>query len=182
MMLTAYLGSHHDPRRFVLIVPDDSRGVVLSEWARRWGAEAFTVSMHSDSLVAARRLLALIRKIRPREAKPGGPADPPLVKNLFVNPDGPDGPSHEPKEGVLFIARKSGAPIVPTAAFTATAFRVPRWDHYVVPLPFSRIAVAAGEPLVIPPRESLDRARAELRERLNQVERRAEHLYRTGDA
>jgi lysophospholipid acyltransferase (LPLAT)-like uncharacterized protein len=180
MMMTGYLAAHRDPSRFVLIVPDDPRGVVLSQWARGWGAETFAISMQEDSFVAARRLLALIRKLRPRTDRPQAGAKAPLGKYLYVNPDGPDGPSHRPKDGVLFIARKAGTPIVPTAAYTATAFRIPRWDRYVVPLPYSRIAVAAGEPYVVPPRGSLDRAREELRERLNDVERRAEALYRAG--
>jgi len=163
MMMTGYLRAQQDPSRFVLIVPDDPRGVVLGEWARSWGAETFAISMQEDSLMAARRLLTLIRRLRPDKDRPEAGANSPLVKHLYVNPDGPDGPSHRPKDGVLFIARKSSAPIVPVAAYTATAFRIPRWDRYVVPLPYSRIAVAAGEPLVVPSRGSLDQIREELR-------------------
>ena len=182
MMMTGYLAAHQDPSRFVLVVPDDRRGVVLSQWARGWGAEPFAISMQADSFVAARRLLALIRKIRPRAVRARAGVAAPLVKHLYLNPDGPDGPSHRPKDGVLFIARKSGAPIVPAAAYTATAFRVPRWDKYVIPFPFSRITVVAGEPFVVPARGSLDDARAGLRDRLNDVERRAKALYRAGSA
>jgi len=115
-------------------------------------------------MVAARRLLALIRQMK-------------QGKSLYLNPDGPDGPSHEPKAGVAFIARKAGALIVPAGAFTATGFRVPRWDRYVVPLPFSRITVVLGEPLEVSPEADLEQARMVIQERLNEVERAAEELY-----
>jgi hypothetical protein len=179
MMLVGYLVTH-DLGRYLMVVPDDSRGAVLSVWARRLGATPFTISMKADSLVAARRLLALVRQLKARTDPPGEASHSREGRNLYLNPDGPDGPSHEPKEGVVFIARKAGAPIVPTGAFTATGYRIPRWDRYVVPFPFSRIAIVLGEPMEVPPEADLEEARIALRERLNQVEQAAELLYRTG--
>jgi lysophospholipid acyltransferase (LPLAT)-like uncharacterized protein len=167
MMLAGYIACQEDPSRYVLVVPEDPRGAVLSVWARRLGAIPFPISMEADSMVAARRLLELIRQMR-------------RGKHLYLNPDGPDGPSHEPKRGVVFIARKTGALIVPAATFTATGFRIPRWDRYVVPFPFSRISLVLGEPLEVPPEADLEEARVVLRERLNEVERAAEEMYRAG--
>ena len=167
MMLTGYIAAEEDLSRYVLVVPDDPRGAVLSVWAWRLGVTPFPISMGADSMVAARRLLALIRQVKQGDS-------------LYVNPDGPDGPSHEPKMGVVFIARKAGARIVPAAAYTATGFRIPRWDRYAVPFPFSRITVVLGEPLDVTPDADVEQARYVLQERLNEVERAAEELYRTG--
>jgi len=167
MMLAGYLTAYDDPGRYVMIAPDDSRGAPLSIWAQRMGTIPFVISMKADSMVAARRLLALIRQIK-------------QGRRLVINPDGPYGPSHEPKGGVAFIARKSGALIIPTGAFTAAAYRVPRWDRYVVPFPFSRIALVFGEPLEIAPKADPEQSRGEIRERLNEVERAVEELYRAG--
>lgn len=167
MMLSGYLDAEEDLSQYVVVVPDDRRGEVLSVWVRRLGATPFAISMKADSMVAARRLLSLIRQMK-------------QGKNLYLNPDGPYGPTHEPKKGVVFIARKAGALIVPAGAFTATGFRIPRWDRYVVPFPFSRVAVVLGEPMEVSPSTDLEEARVALRERLNEVERAAEELYRTG--
>jgi lysophospholipid acyltransferase (LPLAT)-like uncharacterized protein len=180
MMVTGFVRTRVDPTHFVLLVPDDPRGIVLDAWARSWGAETFAVSMHAESLVAARRLLTLIRSMRSSGNPGGASAGGACARILYVNPDGPYGPSHVPKDGVLFIARKADAPITPVGAFTATAVHVPRWDRYTIPLPFSRIAVAFGEPLVVPASGSLDAARSELAERLSHAEQRAEELYRAG--
>jgi lysophospholipid acyltransferase (LPLAT)-like uncharacterized protein len=165
MMLTGYIAALEDPSQYLLVVPDDPRGAALSVWAQRLGASPFVISMEADPMVAARRLLTLIRQMK-------------QGKDLYLNPDGPDGPSHEPKQGVVFIARKAGALIVPAAAYTAAGFRIPRWDRYTVPLPFSRITVVLGEPLEVSPEADAEGARVALRERLNEVERAAEELYR----
>lgn len=164
MMLCGHVIRLWDPTQIMLVVPADSRGAVLSVWVRRMGATAFTISMQADSLVAARRLLALIRQLK-------------SGKHLLLHPDGPDGPTHEPKKGLAFIARKAGAMILPVAAFTNAGYRLPRWDRYTVPLPFSRITVVLGEPLVVPPESDAEQARLLIRERLNEVERAAEDLY-----
>ena len=169
-----------NPGRYVVVVPDDSRGAVLSLWVRRRGAKPIAVSMKADSLVTARRLLALVRQMKVHADPAGESWTAREGRDLFLLPDGPDGPSHEPKKGVVFIARKTGALIVPTGAFTATGYRIPRWDRYVVPFPFSRIAVVMGEPMEVSTEVDLEQARVAVRERLNQVERAAELLYQTG--
>ena len=164
MMLSGYLASRVDPSQYVLIIPDDHRGAVLSVWGKMLGGTTFPISMHAESMVAARRLLALIG-----EMKKG--------KRLVMNPDGPYGPSHEIKPGVLFIARKARAAVIPAGLFTATGYHIPRWDRYTVPFPFSRIALVFGEPLEVGPEDDLGRARLELRERMNQAEQDAKTLY-----
>jgi lysophospholipid acyltransferase (LPLAT)-like uncharacterized protein len=166
MMVVGYMAAEEDLSRYVVVVPDDPRGAALSVWVRRLGATPFAVSMFADSMVAARRLLALIRRMKQGHS-------------LYLNPDGPDGPSHEPKKGVVFIARKTGALIVPAGAFTGSGFHIPRWDRYTVPSPFSRITVVLGKPLEVTPQADAEQAQAMLRERLNEVERAAEELYRS---
>lgn len=165
MMLGGYLITQEDPNQYMMIAPDDHRGATLIVWARRMGMSPFVISMEANSMVAGRRLLGLIR-----EMKAG--------KKLIVNPDGPDGPTHEPKKGVVFIARKAGSLIVPAGAFTTSGYKIPRWDRYTVPYPFSRIAVAFGQPFEVPRDADPEEMRGMLRERLNQMEQAAEALYR----
>jgi lysophospholipid acyltransferase (LPLAT)-like uncharacterized protein len=166
MMLTSYLAATQDLDRYVLIVPDDPRGAALSVWGHRLGIASFPISMNADSMVAARRLLALIRQMR-------------QGRILYLNPDGPYGPSHEPKKGVVYIARKAEATIIPTASFTSTGVRIPRWDRYTIPFPFSRVSVVFGEPLEIAPNADPERTRVLVRQRLNDVEQAAEDLHYT---
>lgn len=167
MMMTGYLYTVRriDPEQYRMVVPDDDRGAILNEWAERMGAHTSTISMEEDSMVAARRLLELIREIK-------------AGKRLYLNPDGPDGPSREPKSGVVFMARKAGVPIIPSAAYATPAYRIPRWDRYTVPFPFSRITVLFGEPMMVERKEDLEEARLRLQGCLNQVEQQVEALHR----
>ena len=69
---------------------------------------------------------------------------------LAHTPDGPRGPSHVVQPGVIFMAQKSGAPIIPSgiSAYPRKLFRA--WDRYMIPLPFARVVWLYGDPITIP--------------------------------
>jgi lysophospholipid acyltransferase (LPLAT)-like uncharacterized protein len=83
---------------------------------------------------------------------------------------------------VVFIARKAGSLIIPAGAFTTLGYKLPRWDRYTVPYPFSRIAVTFRPPFEVPRDTDPEEMRGLLRERLNQAEQAAEELYHTRGA
>jgi len=66
-----------------------------------------------------------------------------------ITVDGPTGPRHEVKMGVLRLAQKTGQPILPVTAIAQHFIRFDSWDHFRFPLPFSRIMVCYGEPIFI---------------------------------
>ena len=67
-----------------------------------------------------------------------------------ITPDGPTGPRFVFKPGALMLAQISGRPLLPMA-FAASRAWVFGWDKFVLPRPFSRIAIAIGEPVRIEP-------------------------------
>ena len=69
---------------------------------------------------------------------------------LAHTPDGPRGPSRRVQPGAIFLAQKSGCPIIP-AGISASPRKLARaWDRYLVPFPFARAALIFGEPIIIP--------------------------------
>lgn len=81
---------------------------------------------------------------------------------LAITPDGPRGPAEQVKPGLLFLASRTGFPIVPVAAAARPAWRLRSWDGFRVPRPFAHVLVAYGSPIPIPPdldRDGLERAR-----------------------
>ena len=66
-----------------------------------------------------------------------------------ITPDGPRGPRFKFKPGALLLAQMSGRPILPLSYAASRAWRV-KWDKFVIPLPFSRIAIAVGPPCYVP--------------------------------
>lgn len=66
--------------------------------------------------------------------------------------DGPNGPLHKVKSGVIKIAQKSGAPIVPVCWYSAdpTFIKLPSWDKMTTPLGECQILNLYGEPIYVP--------------------------------
>ena len=75
-----------------------------------------------------------------------------------ITPDGPKGPPWKFKPGAVLLAQMSQRPIIPLAYAASRAWRI-QWDQFVIPQPFSRIAIAVGEPVYIP--KGLDAATLE---------------------
>ena len=69
---------------------------------------------------------------------------------ICMSPDGPGGPSLRVKDGALYFAKMSGAPIIPVCYSTSRAWLQDRWDRYLVALPFSTIACNIGNPVFVP--------------------------------
>lgn len=65
-----------------------------------------------------------------------------------ITPDGPTGPRYRFKPGGLLLAQLSGRPLLPMAFAASRAWRF-GWDRFVLPWPFSRIAIAVGEPVMV---------------------------------
>lgn len=96
---------------------------------------------------------------------------------LAVTPDGPRGPRHRLQPGIVFVAQRSGLPIVPLAAGMRRGRRLDSWDRFEVPAPFSRILVVAGDPIFVPeeiPRADVTIWETRVQEAMDAVERRAE--------
>jgi lysophospholipid acyltransferase (LPLAT)-like uncharacterized protein len=67
----------------------------------------------------------------------------------IITPDGPRGPRFKFKMGAILLAQMSGRPMLPMAYAASRAWLV-KWDKFVIPVPFSRIAVAIGAPRYVP--------------------------------
>jgi lysophospholipid acyltransferase (LPLAT)-like uncharacterized protein len=66
-----------------------------------------------------------------------------------ITPDGPRGPPWKFKPGAVLLAQLSGRPMIPLSYAASRALKI-KWDRFVIPWPFSRIAIAVGEPVYVP--------------------------------
>lgn len=88
----------------------------------------------------------------------------------FIAVDGPQGPAHKAKPGVIYIARKAGAKIIPLGIEARRGFVFKgRWDNHVIPLPFNRITVHLGKSIDVKPGDSLEMKEAELTRSLREL-------------
>lgn len=66
--------------------------------------------------------------------------------STFLNPDGPYGPAHQVKDGVLDLALQTGAPIVAIHVRCHRAWRAPTWDRKLIPWPGSLVELVYSPP------------------------------------
>lgn len=69
-----------------------------------------------------------------------------------VTVDGPSGPIHEVKPGIVEMARLAGVPIVPYLAIPQHYWRFNSWDAFRLPKPFTRIDIYYGDPIAVCPK------------------------------
>ena len=65
--------------------------------------------------------------------------------------DGPRGPRYEVKSGPVFLAKKSGNPILPYVIEPKTFWTTKSWDKMQIPKPFTRAITIIGEPIYVEP-------------------------------
>jgi len=93
---------------------------------------------------------------------------------LAITPDGPRGPAERVKPGLVYLASRTGFPVLPVAAAARRAWVFDSWDRFRLPLPFTRVTVAYGAPIAIPralEREDADRWRIRVEEAITELTR-----------
>lgn len=165
MHMFIFLKKRFPQEQFRVMIPDDWRGETLYQWLKKAGQIPVPMDLHNKGMDTARKFAQLVRTIKAEKS------------STIINPDGPGGPSHIPKPGVLYLASKVGAPIVPVGAYTRHKYVVNRWDAYEVPLPFSHLSLVVGEPLIVPRRYDVTDMKQKLVNALHGVTMQAKANY-----
>src|SRR6266498_3320335 len=84
----------------------------------------------------ARAVLELIRHDRPA--------------HVVITPDGPRGPRRHVQPGMIFLASRTGMPIVLLGIGYQKAWRARSWDRFAVPYPFSLATFVTSAPIQVP--------------------------------
>jgi len=73
-----------------------------------------------------------------------------LIKNgkdaAFVV-DGPTGPKGVVKPGILLVARRTDAVVLPVGSWASPNIKLFSWDRLLIPIPFSRGCIVFGKPI-----------------------------------
>lgn len=136
-------------------------------------------SRHQDGAYVAEILRLLkIEPYRGSSARGGAQAVRQLLEvaeqqHITLTPDGPRGPRRELKDGLVFLASRTGLPIVPAAFSCRRGIRFQgTWTDMLLPLPFTTTYCLLGEPIHVPPdltREEIDRNKQRVQEAMDQL-------------
>ncbi len=96
--------------------------------------------------------------------------------------DGPLGPYHQTKHGLIRLAGMLGSDLLPVTVYNSRHLTASnRWDKLEIPLPFSRLCVIFGEPISIPThatRIELQTLSERINQELDELQIRAETIHR----
>lgn len=90
--------------------------------------------------------------------------------------DVPPGPARRCGKGVVTLAKLSGRPVVPCAMATNRFFTLRTWSTLTINLPFSKLGIVVGEPVLVPPdadQATVEACRIEIEQGLDRATARA---------
>ncbi len=97
--------------------------------------------------------------------------------------DGPSGPAKVVKDGIVKIAKLSGAPIVPVYWYSVnpTFLKFPTWDSFRLPFLATNLINLYGEPIYVDPNntdEQDEEVRLKVEKSLEELEKQAPQKYK----
>lgn len=132
LLLSAHMIRKFFPqRRGAALISASRDGAIISDVVERYG---FETARGSSSRFGSAALLQLADAIA-------------RGRDVLITPDGPRGPAYRLGGGVLFLAQKTGVPIVPVNFEYSACWRAKSWDRFIIPKPFSKVCIILGEPL-----------------------------------
>lgn len=141
----------------VCIVSGSKDGAILEKFMKKLGLRTATGSSRRGGLKALLQSAKLMK-------------DGTIHACLTV--DGPMGPRHKAKDGAFFLAYKANAKIMPVRLDIKTSYKLPSWDKFQIPMPFSKVNVHFGNGFFIDQElteENLTLYRAKLEKELHEL-------------
>ena len=104
-------------------------------------------------------------------------------KNVAIMIDGPVGPLHRVKNGVIKVAKHTGAVIIPVVWYSPNLsfLKLPTWDKFKFPIWFTKIVNLYGDPIYVPEECSTEQEqdiKEQLRQALFSLEKKAPEAFK----
>lgn len=102
--------------------------------------------------------------------------------HMIITPDGPRGPRHKVKPGIVYLASQTGLPILVNANAVDRYWDIQgSWTNQIVPKPFSKAYLLVGSPIKVPAeisREQMDDIQAQIETELARLQVLADQFAR----
>jgi lysophospholipid acyltransferase (LPLAT)-like uncharacterized protein len=149
-------------RDILVLISQHADGRLIAEAARHLRFRVVAGSTTRGGVEALRRMVS------------GGRSS-----HLAITPDGPRGPRRRVQPGVVYLAARTGLPIVPFGIAYSCAWRMRSWDRFAVPMPGSGAVCVTAEPILVPEhssREQLEEYRLRVEDAMNRATEEAERI------
>lgn len=141
-------------------------GQIMAEIVEKWGFKTIRGSKGKKGAVEAS--MQMISALKAGE-------------NCAMMIDGPKGPARIVKDGVVKIAKLSGAPIVPVYWYSPSFnfASLPSWDNLKMPVLDVKLINLYGKPIYVTEDTEEEDARSELQRSLEYLENIAANVYKS---
>lgn len=155
-----FLVHTHRNRGIKVLISKSKDGELIASVIHKFG---FGSIRGSSSRAAREATLQMVRALRDNGV-------------CGITPDGPKGPACQVKDGLSYIAHRTGAPIVPIAYSAKRKKILGSWDGFLFPLPFNKVAVVVGKPIAVTTDDDLGETNRRISAALNGVAAAADRL------
>jgi lysophospholipid acyltransferase (LPLAT)-like uncharacterized protein len=111
------------PTPAIVLTSASRDGTLLAEVVKRFGMGVIRGSSSRRGAIATREMAQCLE----------------AGNDVAISPDGPRGPRYHLGPGIIFLAQRTGIPIVPIRVDYSRCVRLKSWDRFMIPLPFSRV-------------------------------------------
>jgi lysophospholipid acyltransferase (LPLAT)-like uncharacterized protein len=135
LLLPHVIRTYLPQRHGAALISASRDGALLADLVQRFGFDVVRGSSSRKGVAAMLQLAGVMENGR----------------DAVMTPDGPRGPAYELEAGIVFLAQKSGAAVVPINMEYSSCWRLKSWDRFILPRPFSRVRVVFGSPHPVQP-------------------------------
>ena len=126
---------HTANNRISALVSRHQDGSILTEFMKHFAIEAIRGSSSKGGASAIRQLLGSSEK-----------------SHIVITPDGPRGPRHRAKQGIIYVASQTGMPLLVNVSAVSRCWNLKgNWTNLIVPKPFAKAWLLISEPMYVPP-------------------------------
>lgn len=134
----------HIGEKFTMVISESKDGELVAVTCEKFG---HSPARGSSTRGGKKALIEIVKKVK--NGMPGA-----------LSVDGPKGPPHVVKPGVIEVARLAQCAILPLSPYPTKYWTFEKsWDKFRMPKPFSKIIVVIGEPIYVG--EEIDRSHFE---------------------
>jgi len=155
-----YLGQH---QKMATMVSRSRDGDLITPVFKKLGFKVVRGSRHRGGVTGLKNLLKVINH----------------GYNVGLAVDGSRGPARKVQGGILYLAMRSGYPIIGVGISYQNSLKLPTWDRMEIPIPFTKMGVVYGKPLYLPKKltdEEFEKARLHLEKYLFYLNKEAKRL------
>jgi lysophospholipid acyltransferase (LPLAT)-like uncharacterized protein len=161
MIMQPFYNPYIHKRRVYGLISTHRDGVLISAYLRCFGARTVTGSKSQGATKAMLQMVELAAQ----------------GHILSLTPDGPRGPFQVAAPGAVFLAMKTGLPLLPITYSCSRHRRLKSWDKFMLPKPFGRMKFIIGQPIHVAAEATAEMLRTrtgDLQDALNRMTQQAD--------